>query len=159
MRINREEVEKTAGIKAWLSGMQTICKGPDGPVFKIMGPMVFSVRARKAVRGKGGTTTNTQNWHFMGDEAFRLSGVFWERVHTTDQIEIGVTLVPADLKLAGEVASATMTLAEAIEKFEGIEAWMDGVADRPVVPTKHPELAPMRETAPAHDEDDRWGSW
>lgn len=158
MFLNREEIaDRNLNLKGWLARIQLQAKKPDSPEFKIEGPMVLKVRVRRTSRT--GAATSTENHSFMGDEPFKLDGIFSERDIVKEGFNLSVTMRPAELGLGKWVASLSMPLAEAMTKFTGLEAWVVGLAagleDEP------PGRAgvPARPAPPTHDEDPRWGAF
>lgn len=163
MFISKDEIQKdnnlAAKIKNWAGSLNIAAKTSGCQTFKLAGPCEFKVRLRKAGAGPG----TLMGYRFTGGEEFRLSSVVLEKDLLRDGIEIRTIFTPVDLLMVMEISSMAMPLQEAIEAFEGLEAW----ADLSVVET----TAAQREKAHEKAEIDKlpsveevhasaaWGAW
>lgn len=104
-------------LKSWAASLNLSIKTGKAPAFKVNGPRTLQVRLRKAGSPKGA-------YNFMGDEEFRISSVLVEKRIDLDGFQLLVVMAPADIGLAGEIVSIGIQLDEAIEAFDGLEAWV-----------------------------------
>lgn len=122
MIISRLELEEDPKLgpklKAWAHQLNTAAKAAGAPTFKVNGPQRLNVRYRKYGRPSG-------PYDFMGGEEWRVSSIVLDREISTDTIKMLAILNPVDLEVAKEIASVTLPLADALEAFDGLEAWLD----------------------------------
>lgn len=158
MRLTRTEIAETGvNLKSWLAQAQHQAKQVDAPQFQISGPMQLRTRVRR-IQSRGAASQTTM-WTYRGDEKFRVSSIYIEPIQTTDTVEVGITMVPADMDLVKEISSLSMPLADAFETFDGLESWvmnMTGSLEERKEALAGPSLVPK---PPKHEDDPRWGAW
>lgn len=156
MRISKAEIA-TQGlkVKSWLSGLNAVVKEGKSPEFPLKGPCDFLVRKRYS----GVRATGSIGYAFNGSEKFALSDIFVEQTSVTDDVIVGVTIVPTDLDLVAEFSSATMELGEMIELFDGVEEWF--VEARRKASERAPAVDPVLLKPHIEKAEDRadWGAW
>lgn len=171
MRLTLEEINKTTDLgqlKGWLNAMQKHAKSATPPEFTISGPCQLVVRIRASNAGKklfgGGTmaANHSLTKSFMGGEKFKLSDVFKHHQSGGGSILLQASFIPSDLASAGEIVGLTMPIDQAADTFDGLEAWMGGVAplEKPKVVSKaerEKQERELEETITLENQDA--GSW
>lgn len=156
MRLTRDEIiESGINLKAWLGAIQRTAR-EENKVFAINGPMQLQVRRRRT--GSVGPATSTSSHAFFGGERFRIGGVLAEEMVAEDCVKILVSLVPADLELAGQISGMTLPLQDCFANLEGFEEWVgsfDAWKDVPPAAKKAKPL-PLKEERAANP---MWGAW
>jgi hypothetical protein len=148
--------QKGINLKQWLSAIKRACLGPDAPTFEIKGPMTLKVRERRKV---GASLTN---YIFMGGEKFRLADVYANMRVQDHSYDVGASFAPVDLKLAAEISGVTLPLAECLDAFDGLEAFVERLAEDPHAVTERGALAPRPTAAATYErrpEHIERGSW
>lgn len=174
MRLTLEEINKTTDLgqlKGWLNAMQKHAKSATPPEFVISGPCQLVVRARASRTGKrilgGGTiatiaTSSNLIHSFIGGEKFKLSDVFEHHQPGSGSILLQASFIPSDLASVGEIVGLTMPIDQAVDTFDGLEAWMGGIAplEKPKVVSKAEREKQERELEEAITlENQDAGSW
>lgn len=171
MRLTLEEINKTTDLgqlKGWLNAMQRHAKSATPPEFAISGPCQLVVRARASRAGKrilgGGTIASSSSLihSFMGGEKFKLSDVFEHHQSGGGSILLQASFIPSDLASVGEIVGLTMPIDQAVDTFDGLEAWMGGIAplEKPKVVSKAEREKQERELEEAITlENQDAGSW
>jgi len=116
--VTNEEIQRLGlNYRTWLHGLQTQVRDGKSPAFRLKGPAVLPARMRK------GLGTMTKDRAYFGDESFRIGDIVSIARQDFKGFQIKVTMIPADIKLVAEISSMTLSLAEAMSVFEGVEDW------------------------------------
>lgn len=156
MRITEQELmQEGINLKRWLGAIQRTAKEED-KIFAINGPMQRQVRRRSSK--PGGPLVKSGQHSFMGGEKFRIGGISTEEKVMDRSIEITVTLVPADLALAGQISGMSMTLQDCFACLEGFEDWVGSFDEWRHLPSSTPRVKPksLNEERSANP---MWGAW
>lgn len=156
MRLTYQEVQDAnLNIKAWTHAMQFAAKKVPAPCFELSGPCQLTVRKRPTKTGSIATVSGRMP--FTGGEKFNLSSVTVTQNRNEDTFQLDVSFVPADMALIGAISGMSMSLAEAIELFDGFEDWT--VAMKDATPAATPSKPKPKPLAQQHAENPLWGSW
>lgn len=160
MRISRVELEddKTlpGRLRAWSMALNAASKASGAPTFKVDGRHSIKARLRRPGIPLGMVD-------FTGGEEFRVGSVVTEQRIETSEVEILVILTPVSVALVGDIVSVPLPLSEAIDVFEGLEAWVDlSVIESEKAAAKKAEEKTAVAHLPTVDEtraSETWGAW
>lgn len=119
--------------------------------FKLNGPVRLQSRFRKPAM--------SLDHPYIGDETFTIGSVMTMESAMNHDLEIKLVMIPADMATAAKIASVTVSLTEAINLFEGMDAHVEHAMVNSSHLGKSPVVSAEKMRQAEIESIPGWGSW